>query len=156
MLAGIILYMLLYYPVAVVLLIVRSNEMAALQEMNAAKTLAQRLYEVETWIGVQQSFSWVIVVIAAVLAINGFSYLFDMEKQDFYESQPISRMERFWNIYINGFLMYEIPMVIGLFLSIACAAGMKGMNGLILLEAMIQLVRLTACFLQPTVSGFWP
>lgn len=146
MLAGIILYMLLYYPVAVVLLIVRSNEMAALQEMNAAKTLAQRLYEVATWIGVQQSFSWVIVIIAAVLAINGFSYLFDMEKQDFYESQPISRMERFWNIYINGFLMYEIPMVIGLFLSIACAAGMKGMNGLILLEAMIQLVRLTACF----------
>lgn len=146
MLAGIILYMLLYYPVAIVLLIVRSNEAAALQGMDAAKTLAQRLYEVETWIGVQQSFSWVVVVIAAVLAINGFSYLFDMEKQDFYESQPISRMERFWNIYLNGFLLYEIPMAIGLFLSIACAAGMKGMNGLILLEAMIQLVRLTVCF----------
>lgn len=146
MLAGIILYMLLYYPVAVVLLIVRSNEAAALQGMDAARTLAQRLYEVETWIGVQQSFPWVVAILAVILAINGFSYLFDMEKQDFYESQPISRTERFRNIYINGFLMYEIPMAVSLFLSVACAAGMKGMNGLIFLEAMVQLVRLTVCF----------
>lgn len=153
MLAGIILYMLLYYPVAIVLLIVRSNETAALQNLSEAKTAAQRLYEVESWIGVQQDFVFVVVIIAVLLAINGFSYLFNMEKQDFYESQPISRMERFWSIYFNGFFLFEIPLVVCLLLSVACAAAMGGMNGLIFAETMIQLLRLTIGFLAAYSVG---
>ncbi len=143
---GILLYMLLYYPVAIVLLIVRSNEVAAIQNMSEAETLAQRLYEVETWIGIRQSFAFVVVIIAVLLGIGGFSYLFSMEKQDFYESQPVSRMGRFWNIYINGFLMFEIPLIVCTFLAVICAAAMGGMNSLIFGETMVQLLRLTVSF----------
>ena len=153
LMAAIILYMVLYYPVAVIMLIARSNESAALQKLNAAQTLSQRLGEVGTWIGIRQEFSQVIVVIAVVLAIQGFSYLFSMDKQDFYESQPVSRMERFRNIYINGFLMFELPLTICMFLSIGCAALMRAMDGITFLDAMIQLVRLTILFLASYSIG---
>ena len=153
LMAAIILYMVLYYPVAVIMLIARSNESAALQKLNAAQTLSQRLGEVGTWIGIRQEFSQVIVVIAVVLAIQGFSYLFSMDKQDFYESQPVSRMERFRNIYINGFLMFELPLAICMFLSIGCAALMRAMDGITFLDAMIQLVRLTILFLASYSIG---
>ena len=113
LIAAVVLYMVMYYPVAVVMLIARSNEVAKLQNMSPELTLSQRLVEVGTWIGMRQGFLWVIVLMAVILAIHGFSYLFSMEKQDFYESQPISRMERFWSIYANGFLIFEIPLVIG-------------------------------------------
>ncbi len=153
LMAAIILYMVLYYPVAVIMLIARSNESAALQKLNAAQTISQRLGEVGTWIGIRQEFSQVIVVIAVVLAIQGFSYLFSMDKQDFYESQPVSRMERFRNIYINGFLMFELPLAICMFLSIGCAALMRAMDGITFLDAMIQLVRLTILFLASYSIG---
>lgn len=153
LMAAIILYMVLYYPVAVIMLIARSNESAALQNLNAAQTINQRLGEVGTWIGIRQEFSQVVVIIAVVLAIQGFSYLFSMDKQDFYESQPVSRMERFRNIYINGFLMFELPLVVCMFLSIGCAALMRAMDGITFLDAMIQLIRLTILFLSTYSIG---
>ena len=146
LIAAVVLYMLMYYPVAVVMLIARSDEVARAQQLTEAGTMYQRLAEVGTWIGTRQSFVWVIVLMAVVLAIHGFSYLFSMEKQDFYESQPVFRMERFWNIYANGFLIFEIPMILCLFLSIALAAAMDGMNAVTFLDAMIQLGRVTLIF----------
>ena len=146
MLAAIILYMILYYPVATIMLIARSNESAAMSQMTAAQTLSQRLYEVGSWIGTRQSFTWIICLIGAVVAIQGYSYLFSMEQQDFYESQPVSRMERFWNIYANGFLMFELPLIVCTFLAIVCAVLMKGMNGITFLDAMVQLVRVSVIY----------
>ncbi len=153
LMAAIILYMVLYYPVAIIMLIARSNESAALQGFNAVQTLDQRLGEVGTWIGIRQNFSQAVVVIAVVLALQGFSYLFSMDKQDFYESQPVSRRERFWNIYSNGFLMFELPLVVCMFLSIGCATLMGAMNGITFLDAVIQLVRLTILFLASYSIG---
>ncbi len=146
LIAAVVLYMVMYYPVAVVMLIARSNEVARVQQMSEARTLSQRLAEVGTWIGMRQPFLWVIVLMAAVLAIQGFSWLFSMEKQDFYESQPVSRMERFWNIYANGFLIFEIPTALCLFLSTALAAAMNGMNAVTFLDAVIELGRVTLIF----------
>lgn len=146
MIAAVVLYMVMYYPVAVVMLIARSDEIAKTQQMTQTRALSQRLAEVGTWIGMRQSFVWVIVLMAVILAIHGFSYLFSMEKQDFYDSQPVSRMERFWNIYANGFLIFEIPMVLCLLLSTALAAAMNGMNTVVFLDAMIQMGRVTLIF----------
>ncbi len=146
MLAAIILYMILYYPVAVILLIARSNESAAASQMTARAALNQRLYEVGSWIGVRQSFVWIVCIIAMILAISGFSYLFSMEQQDFYESQPVSRMERFWNIYGNGFLMFEVPMLVSALLAVAAAAAMQAMDGATLLDVLVQLVRVSVIF----------
>ena len=147
LMAAVIFYMIMYYPVAIVMLIARSNENASLQAMTEAATKSQRLSEVATWIGLRQNFLWVIVIIGVILAIQGFAYLFNMDKLDFYESQPVSRMERFRNIYINGFLLFEIPLVICLFLSIGCAALMSGMSSTTFADAMLELVRVTIIFL---------
>ena len=147
LMAAVIFYMIMYYPVAIVMLIARSDENASLQAMTVAATRSQRLSEVSTWIGLRQNFLWVIVIIGVVLAIQGFAYLFNMDKLDFYESQPVSRMERFRSIYINGFLLFEIPLVICLFLAIGCATLMSGMSNATLADAMLELVRVTIIFL---------
>ena len=58
LIAAVVLYMVMYYPVAVVMLIARSNEVAKLQNMSPELTLSQRLVEVGTWIGMRQGFLW--------------------------------------------------------------------------------------------------
>lgn len=146
MIAAVVLYMVMYYPVGTVMQIARVNERAELQKLTAAQLTAQRLGEVGYWTGLLQPFVWVAVVIAAVLAIQGYSFLFSMEKQDFYESQPVSRQERFWSIYANGFLIFEIPLVLGVLISVLCAAIMGGMDGLTFLNAVLSLLRQTLIF----------
>lgn len=146
MIAAVCLYMVLYYPVATVMQIARCNEVSLINQLDAAHTVSQRLGEVGYWIGLAQPYVWVAVLIAVILAIQGYSYLFSMEKQDFYESQPISRMERFWNIYANGFLIFEIPLVVCVILAVICAAIMGGMDGLTFLSAMLAMLRQTLIF----------
>ncbi|MCI1931098.1 MAG: DUF6449 domain-containing protein [Clostridia bacterium] len=58
---------------------------------------------------------WSVVVatiFAAIASIHGFSYLYSKKKIDMYLSLPVSKSRRFATIYINGLLMYYIPLVV--------------------------------------------
>lgn len=64
------------------------------------------------------SMGWFIGCVGAVLlAIQGFSYLYKTQTVDFYESRPEKRSTRFFNIIINGVLIYLIPSLLGVILS---------------------------------------
>lgn len=147
------LYMAFYYPVAVIMLIARSNQSAAFQHLDEADTLSQRLTEVSCWIGLRQSFIFVPVIFGAVIAIQGFSYLFSSVKTDFYESQPVSRMRRFSAIFWNGFFLFEIPLVVCMLLACVAAGAMGAMDQIVFLEAMISLARNTLIFLASYAMG---
>ncbi len=58
---------------------------------------------------------------AVILAVQGFSFLYKSETVDFYESRPEKRSSRFFNIVINSILIYLIPSLVGLLLSIGIA-----------------------------------
>ena len=59
---------------------------------------------------------------AVILAVQGFAFLYKSETVDFYESRPEKRSSRFLNIVINSILIYLLPSLAGLLLSIGIAA----------------------------------
>ena len=56
--------------------------------------------------------SVVLFGLAIASALLGFSYLYNRQKIDFYEAQPIKRGFRWWNIYINGVLIVLVPFIV--------------------------------------------
>ena len=48
----------------------------------------------------------IVFVLAAVIGMQGFSYLFDRRKVDMYHSVPVSKNRRFAVVYVNGLFIY--------------------------------------------------
>ncbi|MDO4303562.1 MAG: DUF6449 domain-containing protein [Bacillota bacterium] len=76
------------------------------------------------------------VVLAAGCAVQGFSWLYSRKKIDFYYGMPVKRSKRFLVIWLNGILIYIIPYLIGIVLSMLIAAGNHGMSGSVFKTAM--------------------
>jgi ABC-2 type transport system permease protein len=90
----------------------------------SAAKLAE-LYE-NLWKHVLMLSGFVVVVIAAWLnAFNGFSYLYDQRKVDFYHSLPIRRSWMFGRKLLKGLVYSFVPYVIMEFFSI-CIGAMRG------------------------------
>ena len=69
------------------------------------------------------SYSYILVwSFAILLGVQGFAFLFDSKKVDFYMSQPVKKMKRFGAIYLNGVLWYLIIMGCGFVLGILVGA----------------------------------
>lgn len=76
-------------------------------------------------------------IIAVFSAIQGFSYLYSRKKIDFYHGLPIKRKKRFFIIWLNGILIFLIPYIIGLLVSIGIAAYNNGIDAAVLTEIVI-------------------
>lgn len=61
-------------------------------------------------------------VFAVVSAIQGFSYLYDRKKIDFYNSKPVKASERFFSIWLNGILVWLLPFLVGTLLNLVLFA----------------------------------
>ena len=61
------------------------------------------------------------VIFAIIAAIHGFSYLYSRKKTDMYLSVPVSIEKRFAAIFINSMLMYVVPYIIFLIITIIIA-----------------------------------
>ena len=67
----------------------------------------------------------VIVILAFLLAMSGFWYLYSGVKTDFYHSLPIKREKLFLSRYISGILIFIVPYYISVILGYG-AGSMKG------------------------------
>lgn len=65
------------------------------------------------------------IVAACFYGFQGFGWLSKKRKVDFYHSQPMKREKRFLVIYIDGLLMYVIPMLCHVLLCILLT-GLRG------------------------------
>ncbi len=64
-------------------------------------------------------FLFILVAMFAVAsAIQGFSYLYDRNKIDFYHSKPVSAATRFAVIWTNGILIWLLPYIVGMLLNL--------------------------------------
>ena len=73
------------------------------------------MYEFAT--GMYDSSNIVIFAMVGMFAvacgIQGFSYLYDRNKIDFYHSKPVKAVTRFFSIWTNGILVCIIPHIVG-------------------------------------------
>lgn len=70
-----------------------------------------------------------VALLAILIAVQGFSYLYDRKKVDMYHSVPVSSKKRFAVIYTNGIMIYMIPALISLLAGIVIAAVQGCMTG---------------------------
>jgi len=95
-----------------------------------------------------RGFGWFIGCTGAVLlAIQGFAYLYKMQTVDFYESRPEKRSTRFFNIIFNSILIYLIPSLLGVILSLLLAAANGCAPGWLIMEVFISYGIQTVLFL---------
>ncbi|MBQ9549388.1 MAG: hypothetical protein IJU87_01115, partial [Lachnospiraceae bacterium] len=95
-----------------------------------------------------RGFGWFIGCTGAVLlAIQGFAYLYKTQTVDFYESRPEKRSTRFFNIIINSFLIYLVPSLSGVILSLLIAAVNGCAPGWLIMEVFISYGLQTVLFL---------
>lgn len=76
---------------------------------------------------------WLVVgVLATVIAMQGFSYLYDRRKVDLYHSVPVPRKARFRVIYLGGIVMYLLTAIVSLILGTVVAGAMGAVNSEVL------------------------
>ncbi len=141
------LFFLLYYPAGVIMLITGVQARSQYYQYTARQARYAAMSEVSQWIGLEQTGVWGVVVLAVIIALEGYAYLNNRRKLDFYESQPVPRNTRFWAVYVNGLLLYIVPYLCSLVLSIAVAAGMHAMNVPIAVNGLYAFVRVSFLFL---------
>ena len=74
-------------------------------------------------------------ILAVVSGVQGFSYLYSRKKIDFYMGMPVKKSKRFLVIWINGILLYIVPYMAGLAVSLIIGAGNKALDGEVLYTA---------------------
>lgn len=70
-----------------------------------------------------------IAALGILIAVQGFSYLYDRKKVDMYHSVPVPAKRRFAVIYVNGLLMYVIPALFSILFAVLIAAAQGSMTG---------------------------
>ena len=83
-------------------------------------------------LGFQDRFIFTIIGLAAIIGIQGFSYLHDRRKVDLYHSVPLDKNRRFLAVYLNGIIIYLVSTVISMAAGIALAFTQDAVNGLTL------------------------
>ena len=71
----------------------------------------------------------IFIILAAIIGMQGFSYLYDRRKVDMYHSVPVSKNRRFAVVYVNGLVIYLIANLLGLILGMVIAASQGAVNG---------------------------
>ncbi len=80
-------------------------------------------------LGFQDNLGIVIVVLAAMIGMQGFSYLYDRKKVDMYHSVPVDKNRRFLTLYANGIMIYLAATLLNLFISVIMAMVQHAVNG---------------------------
>ncbi|MCD8067664.1 MAG: hypothetical protein LUE87_01985 [Lachnospiraceae bacterium] len=87
---------------------------------------------------------------AIIVGLFGFRYLFRRDMVDTWHSLPVKRSTLFRVNYINGFLIWIVPFVINLLITLAIAAGdmvKSGIPGTLLCCVLTTALVLTVSFL---------
>lgn len=79
-------------------------------------------------LGFQDNLMVILVGLAVIIGMQGFSYLYDRKKVDLYHSVPVDRNKRFAVIYVNGIVMYLTGNLASLMIGLVMAAVQGAVN----------------------------
>ena len=96
---------LIYHVVCTVTMLSSTLEEASFKHLSASETTRFLQSSLGSFLG-KDNISWVLLTLplAAMLAIEGFSWLHNRREVDFYESLPAPRGQRFFDICAGSFL----------------------------------------------------
>ena len=112
-------FFLLVYPVGLTLFTVSTKGYMSLNP-NYRENLTESY---AMYLGMNIATILFVTLLAVVCALQGFSYLFKRQKLDMYLSVPVSKERRFAVIYVNGILLYALPYLASILVSLCIGAG---------------------------------
>ena len=80
-------------------------------------------------LGFQDNLMLVVVGLAFIIGMQGFSYLYDRRKVDMYHSVPVDKNRRFLVVYINGIIIYLAATLASLLIGTVTATVQHAVNG---------------------------
>ena len=93
-----------------------------------AKNHTWLLHSIKNTVGPYYTLVFIVTIISAIVCgLSSFFYLFSRRRVDFYHSLPIRRDQFFLVNYVNGIIIFAVPYLINLFISV----GIIAMNGLL-------------------------
>jgi len=81
-----------------------------------------------------------VALLGILIAVQGFSYLYDRKKVDMYHSVPVSAKRRFAVIYVNGILMYVMPAFFCMLIAVLMASVQGAMTGRCMVECGLAML----------------
>ena len=76
--------------------------------------MQEELYKgMKQWFEFGSGITFWAVLFALPAGMQGFSYLYDRSKIDFYHSKPVKASQRFMTIWLNGVLIFALPYLLG-------------------------------------------
>lgn len=76
----------------------------------------------------QDNMLFVLIGLAVIIGVQGFSYLYDRRKVDLYHSVPVDKNRRFVVVYVNGVIIYLTSTLSSLLLGVIVAAIQVAVN----------------------------
>ena len=83
-------------------------------------------------LGFQDNLVFILLGLAVIIGMQGFSYLYDGKKVDLYHSVPVNRNRRFAVVYVNGITIYLTSALVSLLIGTVAAALQGAVNGSVL------------------------
>jgi ABC-2 type transport system permease protein len=85
------------------------------------------IQSIKNTVGPYYTLVFIVTVASAIVCgLSSFFILFSRKRVDFYHSLPVRRDQLFFVNYVNGIILFAVPYLINLFISV----GIIGMNGL--------------------------
>ena len=110
----------------------------SMEAYRTAEDFQNALYQAaKDALGFQDNLMVTLIVLAAVIGIQGFAYLFDRRKVDMYHSVPVNKNTRFAAVYVNGITIYLVSTLSALFVGIVMAALQHAVDGEVMTAVLL-------------------
>lgn len=145
---------LIYNVVCIATVLSNTLDQAALNHSSALETTKALQYSVGALLG-NTNFSWALLTLplAGMLAIEGFAWLHSRREVDFYESLPVPRGQRFFDICMGSFLYFIFSYIFTLEIGLLIANGFGALTHALLIEVLHNAVKTIAFFLSIYALG---
>ena len=145
---------LLYHVVVTATVLSSVLEESSLSGASHASTLQALRDSVNSLMG-NESVSWAFIALplAALLAIEGFSWMDSRREVDFYESLPVPRVQRFFDICTGSFLYFVFSYLITTEIGLIIANAFGALSRPILMNVLLQAVKTISFFLAVYALG---
>lgn len=91
-------------------------------------------------IGVENNLATIFIgIVAVLLGVMGFYYLYSGEKTDFYHSLPLKREELFVIPFFSGFFMFLVPYLVSVGITYLIGIGYHGVSAQSSIQALVAI-----------------
>ncbi len=139
--------MAIYYIFGVIMMVTRAINFANNHGQSLSVLQYEKYNAVTKIMGFEQFGFIIVMVIAMAFAFQGFSYLFDSRKIDFYLSQPTTRAQRLKKNYFDAITTFVVIYLFVEIVALIAAAIMGAVNSVVLVSVLLETVRTIIFFL---------